>query len=94
MHQSGKNQRAIRAGEFVMSKVRLAGLTGAAALASLAGGCAVYSTPSGDVIGPAPVVVAPPAVVVRPYYDGYYGRPRYNRPYYGPRYYGRPYYRY
>ena len=74
-----------------MSKFRLAGLVGVAALASLAGGCAVYSTPSGDVIGPAPVVVAPPAVVVRPYYGGYYA-PRYR--YSGPRYYGRPYYRY
>ena len=75
-----------------MNKFRLAGMAGLAALASLAGGCAVYSTPSGDVIGPAPVVVAPPTVVVRPYYGGYYHSPRYR--YSGPRYYGRPYYRY
>jgi len=74
-----------------MSKFRVAGLVGVAAMASLAGGCAVYSTPSGDVIGPAPVVVAPPSVVVSPYY-GHYHEPRYR--YYGPRYYGRPYYRY
>jgi hypothetical protein len=75
-----------------MSKLRLAGLVGVVALASVAGGCAVYSTPSGDVIGPAPVVVAPPTVVVRPYYDGYQRAPRYR--YREPRYYGRPYYRY
>ena len=80
-----------------MSKFRLAGLVGVAALASLAGGCAVYSTPNGDVIGPAPVVVTPPAVVVRPYYRGYYDGPRYRYSgprYSGPRYYGRDYYRY
>ena len=74
-----------------MSKFRWAGLVGVAALASLAGGCAVYSTPSGDVIGPAPVVVSPPAVVVSPsgYYGGYYRSPRYR---YGPRYSGPRYY--
>ena len=81
-----------------MSKIRLAGMVGVVALASLAGGCAVYSTPSGDVIGPAPVVVTPPSVVVRPYYRGYYESPRYYHSpryrYSGPRYYGRPYYRY
>jgi len=81
-----------------MSKFRVAGLVGMAAMASLAGGCAVYSTPSGDVIGPAPVVVAPPAVVISPHYGyGYYHAPRYRSygpGYYGPRYYGRPYYRY
>jgi hypothetical protein len=81
-----------------MSKFRRAGLVGVAAMASLAGGCAVYSTPSGDVIGPAPVVVAPPAVVISPSYGyGYYNAPRYRSygpRYYGPRYYGRPYYRY
>ena len=70
------------------------------AVAGLTGGCAVYSTPSGDVVGPAPVVVAPaPAVVISPfgYFGGYrhYGPRYYGRGYYGgPRYYGRPYYRY
>jgi hypothetical protein len=59
-------------------------VTGAAML----GGCAVYPTPYGPEVGPAPVAVAPapvyvspPAVVVRPaygYYGGYYGR-RYYR---------------
>ena len=87
-----------------METSRLKGwVTGGAVLAAaaLSGGCAVYSTPSGDVIGPAPVVVAPaPAVVINPF--GYYGSyrrypgPRYygHRRYPGPRYYGRPYYRY
>ena len=62
-------------------------VTGAAML----GGCAVYPTPYGPEVGPAPVAVAPapvyvspPAVVVRPAY-GYYGG-------YGG-YYGRRYYR-
>ena len=71
------------------------------AAAVVSGGCAVYSTPSGDVIGPAPVVIAPPpAVVISPFgfYGGYghYAGPRYygRRGYPGPRYYGRPYYRY
>ena len=53
-----------------------AGLLGAAALL---GGCAVYPTPAGPAVGPAPVYVAPAPVVVapRPYYYGgygYYGR--------------------
>lgn len=63
-------------------------VTGAAML----GGCAVYPTPYGPEVGPAPVAVAPapvyvapPAVVVRPsygyygggYYGGYYGRRHY-----------------
>ena len=62
-------------------------VTGAAML----GGCAVYPTPYGPEVGPAPIAVAPapvyvsqPAVVVRPAY-GYYGG-------YGG-YYGRRYYR-
>ena len=89
-----------------MSGMRRAGLVAVVALGALAGGCAVYSTPSGDVIGPAPVVVTPPAVVVSPFgfFGGYrhYHGPRYHAPRYygrggsygGPRYYGRPYYRY
>lgn len=86
-----------------MERIRLRGIVGLAAVAGfavLASGCAVYSTPSGDVIGPAPLVIAPPtAVIISPfgYYGGYrhYHRPRsYGRGYYGgPRYYGRPYYR-
>jgi hypothetical protein len=95
---------ASRAERPEMSRLRWVGLVAAAAVVSLAGGCAVYSTPSGDVIGPAPVVVAPPTVVVSPfgYYGGYrhyqgprYAPPRYygRGPYGGPRYYGRPYYR-
>jgi len=85
-----------------MRKLRLAGLV-VAALASFTTGCAVYSTPSGEVIGPAPVVVSPPAVVVSPFpfYGGYrhhHYAPRYSAPRYhgrsAPRYYGRPYYRY
>ncbi len=72
-----------------------------AVVAVLSGGCAVYSTPSGDVIGPAPVVVAPqPAVVISPFgyfgsYRHYHGPRYYNRGHYqGPRYHGRRYYRY
>ncbi|CAG9186763.1 hypothetical protein [Cupriavidus pampae] len=59
-------------------------VTGAALLMS---GCAVYPTPGGPVVAPAPVYVGPPAVVVtpRPYYYGGYG--------YGGGYYGRRYYR-
>ncbi|SFD19766.1 hypothetical protein SAMN05216321_113148 [Cupriavidus sp. OV038] len=70
----------------------------AAAGAALLGGCAVYPTPYGPAIEPAPVAVAPapvyvgpPAVVVRPapyYYGGYGGG--YHRGYYGG---GRRYYR-
>lgn len=61
------------------------------------GGCAVYSTPSGDIIGPAPVVIAPqPAVIISPFgyygsyggYSGYSGYGNYRR-YPGPRYYPR-----
>jgi len=89
-----------------MSRIRLAGLVALVAVGSFAGGCAVYSTPSGDVIAPVPVVVSPPAVVVSPfgYFGGYrhYHNPHYHAPRYygrgggygGPRYYGRPYYRY
>jgi len=77
---------------------RWAGLAAVSAVAGLGGGCAVYSTPGGDVIAPAPVVVAPPPVVVAPYYWGYshyhYAPRYYGYGYYGPRYYGRPYYRY
>lgn len=90
-----------------MEGSRLKGFVALVAAAALSGGCAVYSTPSGDVIGPAPVVVAPPAVVISPFgfYGGYghyhgprYSGPRYSGPRYygrgpGPRYYGRPYYR-
>lgn len=54
---------------------------------AMLGGCAVYPTPYGPAVEPAPVAVAPapvyvgpPAVVVRPYYGGYYGG------YYGRRY--------
>ncbi|MGO4305160.1 hypothetical protein [Cupriavidus sp. RAF12] len=60
----------------------------AVAGAAMLGGCAVYPTPYGPVVEPAPVAVAPapvyyggPAVVVSPrayygggYYGGYYGR--------------------
>lgn len=86
-----------------MNRNRLAALVAVVAVGTLAGGCAVYSTPSGDVIAPAPVVVSPPTVVVSPfgYFGGYrhYHRPyshapRYRGPYGTPRYYGRPYYRY
>ena len=82
-----------------MIRMRLAGLVALAAGGSFAGGCAVYSTPSGDVIAPVPVVVSPPTVVVSPfgYFGGYrhYHHPRYyGRGYGGPRYYGRPYYHY
>lgn len=90
-----------------MRTLRLAGIVVVAALATLTGGCAVYSTPSGEVIGPAPVVVSPPAVVVSPFpfYGGhshYHAPRRYAPPYHAPRYhgrgapryYGRPYYRY
>lgn len=82
-----------------MGSKRWAGLAAIAVAAVSAGGCAVYSTPTGEVITPAPVVVSPP-VVVAPFYWGYshyhypapyyYGYPRYP----APRYYGRPYYRY
>ncbi|CAG2135730.1 hypothetical protein D3C81_1068060 [compost metagenome] len=57
--------------------------------AAMLGGCAVYPTPYGPAVAPAPVAVAPapvyvgpPAVVVRPapYYYGGHG-------YYGRRYY-------
>ncbi|ABF10078.1 hypothetical protein ACUXAV_004575 [Cupriavidus metallidurans] len=58
----------------------------AVAGAAMLGGCAVYPTPYGPAVAPAPIAVAPapvyvgpPAVVVRPY-GGYYG-------YYGRRYY-------
>jgi len=63
----------------------------AVAGAAMLGGCAVYPTPYGPAVAPAPIAVAapvyvgPPAVVVRPY--GYYGGG-----YYGG-YYGRRYYR-
>lgn len=80
------------------------------AVAAAAGGCAVYSTPAGEVITPAPVVVTPPpAVVVSPF--GFYGHyhyhspprghyhaprhaPRYHGRDPGPRYHGRPYHRF
>lgn len=71
------------------SKIVVLGLTVAGA--AMLGGCAVYPTPYGPAVAPAPVAVAPapvyaaPAVVVRPY--GYYGG------YYGGGYYGRRYYR-
>jgi hypothetical protein len=59
--------------------------------AAMLGGCAVYPTPYGPAVAPAPVAVAPapvyvgpPAVVVRPY--GYYGGGYYGG-YYGRRYY-------
>ncbi len=87
-----------------MQSTRLRSWTAAvAAVAALSAGCAVYTTPSGDIIGPAPVVVSPAVVVAPPVvsfgffggYGGHYHAPRhYSRPYYGPRYYGRPYYRY
>lgn len=89
-----------------MGLKRWAGMAAVVAGAGFAGGCAVYSTPSGDVIAPAPVVVAPPPVVVTPFFWGHsyhYHRappPRYHVPrYYGhrqpaPRYYGRPYHRF
>jgi len=85
-----------------MNKNRWAAIAALAVVVSLAGGCAVYSTPNGEVIGPAPVVVSPPPVVVSPFFFGYghYHAPRYRAPRYyshrppGPRYYGRPYYRY
>lgn len=86
-----------------MESTRLRSWTAAvAAVAALSAGCAVYTTPSGEIIGPAPVVVSPavvlgPPVVSFGFFGGYrhYPEPRYyNRPYYGPRYYGRPYYRY
>lgn len=79
---------------------RVAGLAAVAGFAVLAGGCAVYATPSGEVVGAVPVVVAPPpAIVINPFgfYGGhrnYHGPRYYGRGYYGgPRYYGRPYYR-
>ncbi|SCU82173.1 conserved exported hypothetical protein [Cupriavidus necator] len=64
------------------------GLAAAAASVTLLGGCAVYPTPAGPAIGPAPVYVAPAPVVVapRPYYYGGYGHG-----YYGHGYYGRGY---
>ncbi|MGH8784725.1 MAG: hypothetical protein ACREYA_06475 [Cupriavidus necator] len=64
------------------------GLAAAAASVTLLGGCAVYPTPAGPAIGPAPVYVAPAPVVVapRPYYYGGYGPG-----YYGHGYYGRGY---
>ena len=81
-----------------MGMKRWAGIAAVAAAAGLGGGCAVYSTPTGEVIGPAPVVVSPPAVVVAPFFWGhrhYHSSPYYSAPRYsGPRYYGRPYYRY
>ncbi len=86
-----------------MELKRLVAPVALAAVAVLAGGCAVYSTPSGDVIGPAPLVVSPPAVVISPwgYGRGYWGGPRYyggHRYYPGPRYPSPrgqgPYYRY
>lgn len=67
------------------SKLVVMGL--AVAGAAMLGGCAVYPTPYGPEVAPAPIAVAPapvyvgpPAVVVRPYgyYGGYYGR-RYYR---------------
>jgi len=59
----------------------------AVAGAAMLGGCAVYPTPYGPAVAPAPVAIAPapvyvgpPAVVVRPYgyYGGYYGRRYYH----------------
>src|SRR5690606_19775548 len=52
-------------------------------------GCAVYATPDGSVVTPAPVVVAPPpAVVVSPF--GFYGHYHHHasprRYYHAPRY--------
>lgn len=59
------------------------GLAAAAASVTLLGGCAVYPTPAGPAIGPAPVYVAPAPVVVapRPYYYGGYGYGYYGRGY-------------
>ncbi|MGE0803443.1 MAG: hypothetical protein AB7G13_09875 [Lautropia sp.] len=78
-----------------MERQRLVRLVAVAAAVAGLGGCAVYSTPQGEVIGPAPVVVSPPAVVVSPW-GGYWG-PRYYGGYGGaywggPRYYGGPRY--
>ncbi len=52
-------------------------------------GCAVYATPDGGIVTPAPVVVTPPpAVVVNPF--GFYGHYHYRVPpprhYHAPRY--------
>jgi hypothetical protein len=84
--------------------IRRAGIVIAAALGSLVSGCAVYSTPSGEIIGPAPVVVSPPPVVVSPFFyyghthrHRHYSAPRYYShrvPHGAPRYYGRPYHRF
>ena len=82
----------------------------ALAAVAVTSGCAVYSTPDGEIVTPAPVVVTPPpAVVVNPF--GFYGHyhyhvpprrhyhvpryaPRYGGRHSGPRYYGRPYHRF
>jgi hypothetical protein len=83
-----------------MELKRWAGIAAVVVTAALAGGCAVYSTPGGEVVGPAPVVVSPPPVVVTPFFWGhrhYHHRPApryYSHRYPSPRYYGRPYYRY
>lgn len=67
----------------------------ALAAVAVASGCAVYSTPEGEIVTPAPVVVTtPPAVVVSPFgyygYYGYYGHRHYHAPSHGhyhvPRY--------
>mgnify|MGYP000887930016 CR=1 FL=1 len=89
---------------------RLLKACAAVAATVVAGGCAVYSTPTGEIITPAPVVVTtPPAVVVNPF--GFYGHyhyhvppprhyrvprhaPRYHGRPSGPRYHGRPYHRF
>lgn len=66
----------------MISRLLILGLAvaGAAAL----GGCAVYPTPYGPEVAPAPVYVPPPTVVVRPYGYGYYGGGYYGRRYYRP----------
>jgi hypothetical protein len=82
----------------------------ALAAIAAASGCAVYSTPDGEIVTHAPVVVTPPpAVVVSPF--GFYGHhhhhvpprryyhvprhaPRYHGRHSGPRYHGRPYHRF
>ncbi len=75
--------------------LRRIGLVALLGVSALAGGCAVYGTPTdvgvGVAVTPPPVVVAPPPVVVQPWgywggYHGYYGRPYYRAPYAAPRF--------
>ena len=64
------------------ARFRRLALAGVLAATAVAGGCSIYATPGDVRVGVAlpPVVVGPPALVVRPYYGHGYGPYGYRGP--------------